>query len=145
MSSTESWYSWQPFEDGECCVCVVHTHSALSPDFSKYVNLPCYPEEISNTVEALWATQTILGRTGTINAFTGTSDISTNFSFDLHKEMIIPASNKEGRNNDVENINELIAYIKSGCYPSYGSSILSPTYVLWKFGQTIITGRLKSV
>ena len=73
--------SWQPLEEGECCVAVSHSVGLSGITFSDYANLPCYPEEISNTVEGIWATQSILGRTGTINAFTGTSDISVNFSF----------------------------------------------------------------
>lgn len=131
--------SWEPLKDGECCVSVCHCTSLAGFQLESYANLPCYPEEISNTVEAIWATQSILGRTGTINAFTGTSDISVNFSFDLHGEMPIP----EGGN--YRNVNAVVAYIKSGCYPSYGSGTLNPPYVIWKFGDTILSGRMKSV
>lgn len=139
--------SWQPLEEGECCVAVSHSTGLNGISFPDYANLPCYPEEISNTVEGIWATQSILGRTGTINAFTGTSDISVNFSFDLHREMPIQVNTdpNEKRKTPYDNVDKVIRYIKSGCYPKYGAGSLTPPYVVWKFGQTIISGRLKSV
>lgn len=138
-----SYGSWQPLEEGECCVAVSHSTGLNGISFPDYANLPCYPEEIANTVEGIWATQSILGRTGTINAFTGTSDISISFSFDLHREMPVQYANY--KDCPYTNVDAVIAYIKSGCYPKYGAGSLTPPYVVWKFGQTIISGRLKSV
>lgn len=136
-----NYNSWEPLKEGECCVAVSHSTGLNGISFPDHANLPCYPEEISSTVEGIWATQSILGRTGTINAFTGTSDISINFSFDLHREMPV----QYYKDSPYTNVDAIIAYIKSGCYPKYGAGSLTPPYVIWKFGQTIISGRLKSV
>ena len=84
--------SFAQFEDGECCVAIYHGPFDASFQ-TAYINLPCYPEEVQNSVEATWNSQTIIGRTGTINTYVGTSDIITNFSFDLHREMPVNNSN----------------------------------------------------
>ena len=130
-------YAYSPLEDGECSVTVYYANFEAD---AEVINLPCYPEEVSNSVEASWSEQTIIGRTGTINVFTGTSDITTSFSFDLHREMY-PA-HESLRGNYVDRI---VRIIKAGCYPRYTAGSLQPPYVIWKFGDMTISGRLKSV
>ena len=131
-------------EVGECSVAIYYgTNIDLDRGNSVLtMNLPCYPEEVSNSVEATWNSQSVIGRVGSLNVYTGTSDIQTSFSFDLHREMPVPGGNSA---TEEVSVDRLIRIIKSGCYPRYGSNTLDPPYTIWKFGDMFISGRLISV
>lgn len=52
------------------------------------LELPMYPENVTEGLEARWSSQSILGRSADISAFAGTSLKSTNFSLTLHRDML---------------------------------------------------------
>lgn len=124
------------FEKHECVVEVFHTSTTLPAALSGPKVMPCYPEEVQSAVNAIWSGPTIIGRTGTLAAYTGTSDVTTTFNIELHREL-------EG--GDVGNIEKLIAYMKAGCYPKYSSGALLPPVTIFKFGNMWMRGRLSSV
>lgn len=106
-------------------------------------SLPCYPDEVTSSVNATWNETTVIGRVGSINVYTSTSDVQTSFSFDLHRETpVIGNTNNSG--NDIDYI---VRLIKAGCYPSYenSGSTLKPPITTFKFGDMYISGRLTQV
>ena len=128
------------FEPHECAVAIQYGPFDDTP--FKIMDLPCYAEEVSNSVSSSWSEQSIIGRTGALEAYTGTTDVDSSFSFDLHRDMQLP-----GSYSDIygDKIDELVSMIKSACYPKYGNNLLQPPRVTWKFGDMYISGRLKSV
>ena len=124
------------FETGECEICVKWGSE------HKCMALPCYAEEVSETLSSLWQSQQIVGRTAPIYAYTGNGSITSSFSIDLHREMTDPSGTKYEVPG--EYIDSVVALIKSGCYPRYSSG-LTPPRVMWKFGDMCISGILTSV
>ena len=127
------------FENNECAIAVQYG------PFSKIEvrNLPCYAQEVNKSVTSSWNETTIIGRTGSLVAYTGTSDVRSSFSFDLHREMFIPNTSAYLPENYTDNkIDELIRFINSAVYPLYGNNLLWPARVVWKFGDMYISGRL---
>jgi len=140
MSHFEYTYHGYNFADGECIISIEYG-SFVNYGEIRIKNLPCYPDEVSNQVSASWQEQSIIGRTGNLVAYTGTSDIQTSFNFDLHREHpILGLSDSSGKE-----IDSLITLIKSGCYPRYGSNMLYPPVTTFKFGDLWVRGRLLSV
>lgn len=127
------------FKNHECAIAIRYGEGT-PPDIR---NLPCYPEEVNSSVQSSWSEMSIIGRVGSLEAYTGTSDVSSSFSFDLHREMTM--YNGGTVNAGDNQIDALIRFIKSGCYPMYGTNVLLPPRVLWKFGDMYISGILKSV
>lgn len=52
------------------------------------LELPMYPENVTEGLEARWNSQSILGSSRDISAFAGTSLKNTNFSLTLHRDML---------------------------------------------------------
>lgn len=127
------------FQNHECAIAVRYGEGS-PPEIR---NLPCYPEEVESSVSATWSEQSVIGRVGSLSAYTGTSDVTSSFSFDLHREMQI--YNGGTVNLGDNQIDELIRFIKSTCYPMYGTNILLAPRVLWKFGDMYISGRVTQV
>lgn len=123
------------FEPGECSVAVVWGGVGSAGMGYTVKDMPCYPEEASESVSASWQSQQVIGRVGNLYAYTGTGDASVSFTFDLHRELIEPTGTS---------IDELIKLIKSGCYPSYSGGV-KPPRTMWKFGDMQISGILQSV
>ena len=132
------------FVDGECCVEVSWT--AKGETTSVFSNLPCYAEEVQNSVAANWSGMQVIGRTGQLFSYTGASDVSCSFTLKLHRELCLTENNpKVGSRSNMKTIDQIIAIIKSGCYPKYGSNTLRPPRTTFKFGDFWITGKLTSV
>lgn len=128
--------------DINCALFIQWGSIPTATDRTIAVQLPCYPEEITEQVNATWSTQNIIGRTGTLAAYTGTEDITVSFSFDLHREMEIQ-SNSTG--SDPATIDFVVSALKAACYPLYGPSTMKPPLVMFKFGNLEIDGRLTSL
>lgn len=140
------------FENEECLFRVKWSRGA------EEIKLPCYPEEVSEQVSPNWSPQNPIGRVGSVFAYTGTSDVSYSFSFDLHAELcnytgvsnVLKGTIESGRDHltdiDVGDMNIIIKKLKSACYPEVGSGGgLTPPKVQFKFGELYMTGRLDSV
>lgn len=146
------------FADNECYFRIKWSGEA------ELIKLPCYPEEVSEQVSPNWSPQNPIGRVGSVFAYTGTSDVSYSFSFDLHAELCnyTKVSNTIGdlvslvrQNSDhltnkhgkeEKDLDFIIKKIKSACYPEIGAGGgLAPPKVQFKFGYLYMTGRLDSV
>lgn len=138
--------NYNPFEPGECGVLVEFGSIATFGDKHNegvyWSDLPCYPEEVANNVEATWQETTIPGRTGSINVYNSTSDVRTTFSFDMHREMNISSTQAPSTENQID---YALKVMKSGVYPRYATSGLHAPFTIFKFGNMIISGRLLSV
>ena len=138
--------NYNPFESGECGVLVEFGSIASFSDKGNtnvyWSDLPCYPEEVANNVEATWQETTIPGRTGSLNVYNSTSDVRTNFSFDMHREMSISSTQASNTENQID---YALKVMKSGVYPRYATSGLHAPFTIFKFGNMIISGRLLSV
>lgn len=151
------------FEPDECSFRLYRGKSIDSSnlDLIDEVELPCYAQEVSESVTANWGTQSILGRTGSLFAYTGTSDTSFSFSMDLHMEyywQVKGFSMDITPDNSVppaeQEFNKCITMLKASAYPSYSNfkdtsgeiiSLPKPTRVRFKFGTMIVDGKVDSV
>lgn len=52
------------------------------------IEVPLYPDEITESINANWEEQSILGRSSSIAAYAGTSLKSVSFSLDLHRDLL---------------------------------------------------------
>lgn len=52
------------------------------------IEMPLYPDEVTESINANWEEQSILGRSSAIAAFAGTSLKSVNFNLDLHRDLL---------------------------------------------------------
>lgn len=52
------------------------------------VELPLYPDEVTESINANWEEQKVLGRSSSLAAYAGTSLKSVNFSIDLHRDFL---------------------------------------------------------
>ena len=52
------------------------------------LELPLYPDQVTESISAEWATQKVLGRSAPLSAYAGTSLKSVNFSLDLHRGLL---------------------------------------------------------
>lgn len=132
------------FDKYECGVAIRYGQGSSASLEARAI--PCYPEEVASAVSASWNQQSIVGRTGTIKAFTGTSDVTSNFSFDLHRDMNINNRNMQTSADEFgAEVDDLVRFLKSGCYPMYGTGSLYPPRTLFRFGDLYISGVLKEV
>lgn len=137
------------FDENECYVKVEYGSST-----AEQVSLPCYPEEVSESVAATWQQQSALGRVGSLFAYTGTQDVACSFSFDMHMEILqqvpLPTNSSLGREvNDSslaeEEFNKCIAVLKSTSYPKYTEGGIQPPRTTFVFGAFKIRGRVERV
>ena len=52
------------------------------------IELPIYPEEVTESINANWEEQSVIGRSAPLAAFSGTSLKSVNFNLDLHRDFL---------------------------------------------------------
>ena len=74
------------------CYCLLKFGNAknfgVGKDREYLLELPMYPENVTEGLEARWSSQSILGSSRDISAFAGTSLKNTNFSLTLHRDML---------------------------------------------------------
>lgn len=124
-----------------CCVTVEFIGSGTG--ITKTLNLPVYPEDVTNAITTNYSSYDILGRPGQISAYTSTSDITTSFSLHMHREL-------KTYNNDIaadrNHIDDIVSLIEAAQYPLFkpGTGEYAPI-VTYKFGDTLICGKQTSV
>lgn len=152
------------FEEGECSFRLYNEKSSNPANDKPFadIDLPCYAQEVSESVTANWGTQNILGRTGSLFAYTGTSDTSFSFSMDLHMEYYWQVKGLSMNATDDNAIppaeaefNKCMTMLKASAYPTYGNyqdkdtnaivALAKPTRVRFKFGTMIVDGKVDSV
>jgi len=79
------------FKAWECYMLVKFGNNGnfnVSGDNQYLLELPLYPEQVTESISAEWATQKVLGRSAPLSAYAGTSLKSVNFSLDLHRDLL---------------------------------------------------------
>lgn len=115
----------------------------LSTFNNNVVELPTYPDEISDTTTVNWAESGIIGRSTPIYSYNSTSARAISFSFDLHREM--PKYIGGNQQSEVYDIEGILRTIRKCAYPNYASGGLKPPIVMFRFGEFKTKGIVTSV
>lgn len=139
-------------------------------DSSEYLlELPIYPETVTETLGARWNTQNIIGRSAPLSAYAGTDLKSVSFSLDLHRDLMTGSYSidRETLNNigGSQSENQLAGHqmqtpdgpfdtrtwyvnankmLQISCYPQYTDNGLMPPITYFIFGQMILKGYVTS-
>lgn len=129
-------------ETNECFV-YISNNSYWGNNNSHIYQIPCYPDEVSDSVSVNWSETSIIGRSP-ILAYNSTGLRNISFSMDLHREMY---HGYQGAYPDVigTEIDVLLKSLRAAAYPIYSSSGLKPPMVMFKFGDLRMKGIIRSV
>lgn len=83
--------------------------------------IPSYPEEISDSTNARWATENVLGRPVPVASFLGTDYRTISFNFDLHREML------GGLPTNINTVEKFLYGIKQAVYPADVEQVVNDT------------------
>lgn len=155
------------FQTWECYMLVKYGRSGtfgVSGDYEYLIELPLYPDSVSEQISANWANQPVLGRSSPLSAYANTSLKSVSFSLDLHRDLLTGmfnhtrssmesiggSLNKQAAGYQVQsakgpfatrswytNMNKML---QISCYPQYTSSGMIPPTTYFVFGQMILKG-----
>lgn len=151
-----AYFSWFGKND-DYNKCKVNLHYENTNE-NVTMNLPVYPEEVTNSITTNYASYDILGRPGSISAYNNTGDITTQFSLHMHRELKTPGGmtiqslyQTDDKPYEIDlasfnKIDKIVSLIEAGQYP-YLNSIGSASYapiMTYKFGDTLIVGKQTS-
>lgn len=98
------------------------------------IDLPNYPDEISDSGSANYSEESLLGRSSPLVSYTNTGFREVSFSFDVHREEL-----------DSNGIDKLLKIIRASVYPTYnGAAALRPTITTVRLGDFYVKGITKS-
>lgn len=159
------------FKKWECYMLVKYGHAnsfGIGGDYEYLIELPLYPEQVSEQISANWQQQKVLGRSAPLSAYANTDLKSVSFSLDLHRDFLTGSfshtteslkdiggslSNQAaGRQKQSESgpfatrswyasVNKML---QISCYPQYTSIGMIPPTTYFIFGQMILKGFVKS-
>lgn len=141
----------------------------IGGDYEYLIELPIYPEQVTESIDPNWGKQNVLGRSSPLSAYANTDLKRVSFSLDLHRDfltgsfshtqasmMAIPGmtgpKQVAGRQKQTAkgpfhtrswytSINKML---QIACYPQYTSVGLIPPTTYFIFGQMILKGYLVS-
>lgn len=140
----------------------------LGGQYEYLIELPLYPEQVTEQITSTWSQQTVLGRSSPLSAYAQTELKSVNFNLDLHRDLLTGSFShtedtllaiggslrnqaaglqKESIKGPFDtrtwytNINKML---QMSCYPQYTSSGLIPPTTYFIFGQMILKGFVSS-
>lgn len=140
----------------------------LSGDYEYLIELPLYPDEVTESISAQWQTQPILGRSSPLAAYSNTSLKTVNFTLDLHRDLLTGSFghtrsslesaggslNKQAAGLQIQSAKGPFAtrswytsankMLQISCYPQYTSNGLIPPTTYFIFGQMILKGFVES-
>lgn len=108
-----------------------------------WMPLPVIPEQVSQSVSANWEATSIPGRASSYYSYVGTSNRTVNFTIQLHNDLLEMYKWSEGgvvsSANDPAglNMNKIIKFLESCCYPEYTAGKIIPPVVLLKIGDEV--------
>ena len=79
------------FSEWECYMLIKYGRNNnfnVSAEEQYLLELPIYPEQVTETLTPDWANQKVLGRSAPLSAYAGTSLKTVNFSLDLHRDLL---------------------------------------------------------
>lgn len=159
------------FKSWECYMLVKYGYAGnfgKGDDYEYLLELPLYPDSVTENINAQWETQSVLGRSAPLSAYAGTSLKSVNFDLTLHRDLLTGSfshnktSLEEAGGTESEqaagfqhqtakgpfstrtwytNANKML---QISCYPQYTSAGLIPPTTYFVFGQMILKGFVNS-
>ena len=159
------------FQAWECYMLLKYGHAdsyGLAGDSEYLIELPLYPEEVTESISATWSKQNILGRSSALAAYANTELKNVNFSLDLHRDFLTGSFSHTAKTlSDIGgnlanqaagyqrqsdkgpfdtrtwyiNINKML---QMSCYPQYTTAGLMPPTTYFIFGQMILKGFVES-
>lgn len=137
-------------ESNECYM-YISNNNVSSHNGSHIYELPCYPDEVSDSISVNWSDVSIIGRTPIV-AYNNTGLRNISFSMDLHLEMFYGYSGSysgSAESSPIQNssyrIKNILKALRSSVYPIYSSSGLKPPMVIFCFGELMMKGIIRSV
>lgn len=155
------------FKTWECYMLVKYGNSnqfGIGGDYEYLIELPIYPEEVSETITPSWNTQTVLGRSSPLAAYANTSLKNVSFSMDLHRDLLtgsfshtqetlaaiggtqenqaagLQKQSQRGPFNTRSWYTSINKMLQISCYPQYTTQGLIPPTTYFIFGQMILKG-----
>lgn len=155
------------FKKWECYMLVKYGNSksfGVGGDYEYLIELPLYPEQVSETITPNWQSQPVLGRSSPIAAYANTSLKNVSFSLDLHRDLLTGSfshtaeslheiggteqNQAAGRQQQSASgpfdtrtwyvsMNKML---QISCYPQYTKLGLIPPTTYFIFGQMILKG-----
>lgn len=164
------------FKEWECYMLLKYGHSGnygVSGDMEYLIELPIYPNEVSESISANWSQQPVLGRSAALSAYANTDLKSVSFSLDLHRDFLTGSMSltydeliSTGPNGVRGSLNRQAAglqkqsesgpfntrswyisinkMLQMSCYPQYTNNGLIPPTTYFIFGQMILKGFVTS-
>ena len=81
----------QGFQQWECYMLLKYGNKGnfgLGGNTEYLCELPLYPEEVQESINANWEEQSVIGRSAPLSAYSNTSLKSVSFSMDLHRDFL---------------------------------------------------------
>lgn len=81
----------QGFQEWECYMLLKYGNAGsfgLGGTSEYLIELPLYPDEVTESINAQWEEQSIIGRSSSIATYAGTSLKSVNFQLNLHRDFL---------------------------------------------------------
>lgn len=159
------------FKKWECYMLVKYGNSkkfGVGGDYEYLLELPIYPEQVSESITPNWQSQPVLGRSAPLAAYANTDFKNVSFSMDLHRDLLTGsfshteeslnaiggAVNRQAAGTQTQsqhgpfdtrtwyvNANKML---QIACYPQYTSLGMIPPTTYFIFGQMILKGFVKS-
>lgn len=160
------------FKAWECYMIIKYGHNNdfnVSGDNQYLLELPLYPDQVTESISATWSTQKVLGRSSPVSAYANTDLKTVNFSMDLHRDFLTGSFSHTadtaralgyigGKVNDKSQVAGYQKQTERGpygtrtwyvnankmlqisCYPQYTSKGLIPPTTYFVFGEMILKG-----
>lgn len=155
------------FKKWECYMLIKYgkpNNFGVDGDYEYLIELPMYPEQVTESISTNWQTQSVLGRSSPLSAYAGTDLKSVNFSLDLHRDYLtgsyslskeslsqIGGSQKnQAAGHQLQSPDgpfdtrtwyvSMNKMLQMSCYPQYTDNGLIPPTTYFIFGQMILKG-----
>jgi len=160
------------FEKWECYMIIKYGNNNnfnVSGNKQYLLELPLYPDQVTESISATWSTQKVLGRSSPVSAYANTDLKTVNFSLDLHRDLLTGSFSHTadtavgylGGGSNVIDKSQIAGYqqqtakgpfgtrtwytnankmLQISCYPQYTDYGLIPPVTYFVFGQMILKG-----
>lgn len=162
MNTFKSWECYMLLKYGK------PNNFNVSGENQYLIELPIYPQQVSEAINTQWSTQTVLGRSSPISAYAQTDLKSVQFNLDLHRDLLtgsytltttalksnggsldrqaagLQKQTANGPFNTREWYVNMNKMLQMSCYPQYTQNGLIPPTTYFIFGQMILKGYVDS-
>lgn len=99
------------------------------------IYFPCYPESVSDSNQASYSSEAILGRSEPFQYYTGSGPRSVSVKFQMHTDML----------DNIDYVYTVADRVEACCYPRYGSGVVATRVRLHVANNIDITGIISNV